>query len=323
MPLAIEGRIVTASNKALAPSIADLRKGRGRRKYSTSTRTADGRLVPWLAAEGPLAYTPEAPPARDSWFQYGWVLPQVCRPGLRRHLYFGAYPRDQAEDIFAFWQNARRGNVDRVVLHDGRLANGSVEAPIAVYRHDILGKEHYLFIQHGSYQSVPVEEQPELAAGDVLLHRGIGNAKVFDFPARRQDGGALEVRLEWEKYLELQYEILSHSDLSFNSIHDRAKRSETCHLHDGTWITDDLAAQRGLDIEHEGWTRALWVAAHQSFALRSWVSQNKFGPNRVVCKTRLSNIRITTFFAGEHEVRIVDPDRVDVVAVVGCRVKLH
>ena len=36
--------------------------------------------MPWLAAEGPLAYTPESPPARDSLFQYGWVLPQVCKP---------------------------------------------------------------------------------------------------------------------------------------------------------------------------------------------------------------------------------------------------
>jgi hypothetical protein len=30
-----------------------------RKTYSTSTKTSDNRLVPWLAAEGPLAYTPE------------------------------------------------------------------------------------------------------------------------------------------------------------------------------------------------------------------------------------------------------------------------
>ena len=29
-----------------------------RKPYPTSTRTSDGRLVPWLAAEGSLAYTP-------------------------------------------------------------------------------------------------------------------------------------------------------------------------------------------------------------------------------------------------------------------------
>jgi hypothetical protein len=33
------------------------------------------------------------------------------------------------------------------------------------------------------------------------------------------------------------------------------------------------------------------------------VSETKFGPHRVVCRIPLTNIRITTFFAGEHEVR--------------------
>ncbi len=295
----------------------------GRAKsYSTSTRTSDDRLVPWLAAEGPLAYTPEAPPARDSLFQYGWVLPQVYRLGLRRHLYFGAYPRDQAQELFAFWENAGRGKAERVAVRDGRLANGTVEAPIAVYRHITrLREAHYLIIQHGSYQCVPIEDQPDLEAGYVLLHRGIGDAKVFDFPFRHRAVNDQRIGSEWEKYVKLQFEILSRSDLSFNSIHDRAKRSETSLIHDRTWITDELAGERGLDIEHEPWTRALWGAAHQSFALRSWVSENKFGPNRVVCRTPLTNIRITTFFAGEHEVRIIDPDRVELVAAIGCRVK--
>jgi len=295
--------------------------GRAKR-YSTSTRTSDDLLVPWLAAKGPLAYTPEAPPARDSLFQYGWVLPQVCRLGLRRHVYFGAYPRDQAQDLFAFWEDARRGKAERVAVRDGRLANGTVEAPIAVYRHSTRPREnHYLIIQHGSYQRVPVEEQPDLEAGHVLLHRGIGDAKVFHFPVRHRVRSAPKFESEWEKYVKLQFEILSRSDLSFNSIHDRAKRSETEHIHDRSWITDDLAAQRGLDIEHEPWTRALWGAAHQSFALRNRVSEHKFGPNRVVCRTPLTNIRITTFFAGEHEVRIIDPDRVELVAAIGCSVK--
>lgn len=51
------------------------------------------------------------------------------------------------------------------------------------------------------------------------------------------------------------------------------------------------------------------------------MSENKFGPSRVVCRTPLTNIRITTFFAGEHEVRIIDPDRVEILAAVGCIVR--
>jgi transposase InsO family protein len=83
-------------------------------------------------------------------------------------------------------------------------------------------------------------------------------------------------------------------------------------------MTEALARERGLDIEHDAWTHALWDAAHQSFALRRWVSENKFGPHRVVCRTPLTNIRITTFFAGEHEVRVLDPSRVELLTAIGC-----
>ena len=54
-----------------------------------------------------------------------------------------------------------------------------------------------------------------------------------------------------------------------------------------------------------------------------WVAEHKFGPNYVVAKTSLRNIRITTFFAGEHEVRIIDPSRVEVLEEHGCRVELE
>lgn len=294
-----------------------------KRTYSTSTKTTDDRLTPWLAADGPLAYTPENPPARDSLFQYGWVLPQVCRPGLRQHLYFGAAVREQARELLEFWENARRGKAKRIGVHYGGLANGGIESPISVYRHDTrLGQEGYLLIQHGSYQCVPIEEQPELEAGHVLLHRGIGASDIFRISSRLRMRTDPHVRSAWGKYVQLQFEVLSRSDLSFNSIHDRAKRAETSHIHDGTWVTDTLAHERGLDIEHDPWTRALWGAAHQSYALRSWVSEHKFGPNRVVCRTRLSNIRITTFFAGEHEVRVIDPNLVELVASIGCDVKV-
>ena len=51
------------------------------------------------------------------------------------------------------------------------------------------------------------------------------------------------------------------------------------------------------------------------------MGDGKFGPHYVVLKTPLSNIRITTFFAGESEVKIVDPSRVSVVKTVGCQVE--
>jgi hypothetical protein len=39
----------------------------------------------------------------------------------------------------------------------------------------------------------------------------------------------------------------------------------------------------------------------------------------VVCKTPLDNIRLTTFFAGEHEVRVLSPYRVVLLESYGCR----
>ncbi len=65
--------------------------------------------------------------------------------------------------------------------------------------------------------------------------------------------------------------------------------------------------------------KAWWRAAHQSFSLAQWVGERKFGPHRVVCSTPMGNIRITSFFAGEHEVRIIDPGRVEIIERIGCR----
>jgi hypothetical protein len=51
------------------------------------------------------------------------------------------------------------------------------------------------------------------------------------------------------------------------------------------------------------------------------IGERKFGPHHVVVKTLLSNIRITRFFAGESEVKIVDPSRISEVQGFGCEVQ--
>ena len=78
-------------------------------------------------------------------------------------------------------------------------------------------------------------------------------------------------------------------------------------------------AQRGIPLDSAGFARDLWNATHQSFSLARWVAERKFGPHYVVCKTPLDNIRLTTFFAGEHEVRILCPHRVVLLESYGCR----
>jgi hypothetical protein len=113
---------------------------------------------------------------------------------------------------------------------------------------------------------------------------------------------------------------MSDSILSFNTIHDRLKRCETAGLRDGTWVGDELATQAGLDIQSPGFARDLWHAAQQSYSLERVMGVVKFGAHHVVLKTPLSNIRITTFFAGESEAKIVDPSRISEVQAVGCEV---
>ncbi len=98
------------------------------KRYSTRTVVGQDVLVPWLAANGPLAYTPETPPDRDYFFQYGWILPEIVNPesNPREHRYFGAGLRDQASEVFAFWNNARRGRRKRVhiVIRHGATSGG-------------------------------------------------------------------------------------------------------------------------------------------------------------------------------------------------------
>jgi hypothetical protein len=77
---------------------------------------------------------------------------------------------------------------------------------------------------------------------------------------------------------------------------------------------------RGQLVAHPGFARVLWHAAQQSYSLERGMGVVKFGPNHVVVKTPLSNIRITTFFAGESEAKIVDPSRTSEVQAVGSEV---
>lgn len=82
-----------------------------------------------------------------------------------------------------------------------------------------------------------------------------------------------------------------------------------------------MATAAGLDIDSAGFANELWRAAQQSYSLDRAMGAQKFGPHYVVLKTPLNNLRITTFFAGESEVKIVDPSRVSVMATVGCQVE--
>lgn len=289
-----------------------------RSKQRTITVTPNGQLVPWLAAEGPLAYTPENPPDRDYYFQYTWILPEIFSPSVnrRRHYFFAGHHRENSRELFAFWESARRGESRQLFSAFGTATTAALAAPIAVYTIPptrYLGEKR-LFVQHGSYQLIDVGDQAEVEDGMALLYRGIGEDKRFDYPSG-------DVRPEtWRRYVNAQSHILSDSTRSFNSIHDRAARCETSHLNDRSWMTDDIGSRYGIDLQEGGADEEFWRCTTQSFTLSRRLAQWKFGPSYVVFRTPLTNIRMTTFVAGEFEVRVLDPAKMLPLEENGCRI---
>lgn len=305
---------------------ADVEKFTPRSRYSTCTVLRSKYIVPWLAAAGPLAYSPVEPPMRDYFFQYSWVVPGIFNPkvNLRHHYYFGHDVKEHAAWLFDFWHDVRKGNgaVAQQYYAPGLASDAGVTAPIAAYHHvkkpyDVAGS---LLIQHGSYQWVPTQDQPKIEQGEVLLFRGIGQATVFRCLQFRPEALSLANRDIWRRYLGAHGEMLSDSVVSFNTIHDRVNRFETGALRHATWLADEMATRAGLDIHSPGFAMDLWHAAQQGYSLDPVMGTRKFGPHHVVLKTPLNNIRITTFFAHESEVKIIDPSRVSLMEAVGCEV---
>jgi hypothetical protein len=284
--------------------------------------SASGTLVPWLAATGPLAYTPDNPPDRDYYFQYGWVLPQVLSEGARgEHRYFGARSKYAADEVFAFWRDARVGRHVKVHVSDGRLSSDRVATPIAVYLQRVPNHwrgRSYLLIQHGSYLFVSRKSQPEMDEGMIYLYRGIQDAEVFHYPTF--DLGALREtdRDVWRAFMAMQSLLLSDSALSFISMHERIHRCETGGLNSSSGANLEAATRARFNFHDRGIGNVLWMTHHQCFSLERFIAKGKFGPNFVILKTPLSNVRITTFFAGEAEAKVVDPSQVHFVEAVGC-----
>src|SRR3989442_14033730 len=174
------------------------------RSYSTCTLRGDGGIVPWLAASGPLSYSPENPPPSDYYFKYDWVLPGIFTPGTtrRRHFYFGSLFKEDARELFSFWRTARESGAVSVACQFGGVgADARITAPVAIYSAlDAGDRACYLFMQHGSYQLVPTEDQSRLGAGEVFLYRGIGRSRVFRFLRVGHSSIDANWRPLWQRY---------------------------------------------------------------------------------------------------------------------------
>jgi hypothetical protein len=188
-----------------------------------------------------------------------------------------------AKFLFDFWDNARKGRAATLQQYcePGLFSDNEVRAPLAAYRHD---RKYYdttgsLLIQHGSYQWISQEDQPHTEEGQVLLYRGIEHSEVFRHLQFGPNDLSAANREIWQRYLGVQAQMLSDSVLSFNTIHDRVKRSETEGLRHGTWLGDEMATQAGLNIQSPGFAQDLWQASQQSYSLDPMIGVRKFGPH--------------------------------------------
>jgi len=73
-----------------------------------------------------------------------------------------------------------------------------------------------------------------------------------------------------------------------------------------TDLTAPLAVYRHSDVHLAG---------------RSVCADRKFGPNYVKLRTPLTNIRITTFVCNETEVKVIDPNKSEIIDTFGCSVQ--
>jgi hypothetical protein len=286
-----------------------------RRRPSTSTLAGE-EFVPWLACTGELAYSPHFPPERDYFFQYTWVMPGIFCDGTsqRRHFWFGGPQKDGPEVrlLFAFWNKARSGELNALYIANGKTGLQHVSAPLAVYRH-AEGKpwkaERLIMIQHGSYLITDVELQPYIDRGETVLYRGIQEAELFSL--RRLTSTDIRRRL-----MSVHANSLADSVTSFNAAHCNVSRTETGCFYDRSFLLEDLC--RAVGLEPEPQIRSL---LYSGYALEEWCGACKFGSNYVKFRTPLTNIRLTTFVCNESEVKVIDPNKLEVIETVGCSIR--
>ena len=117
--------------------------------------------------------------------------------------------------------------------------------------------------------------------------------------------------------MKLHEETLSDSVLSFNIAHCNIARTETSFLNDRSGILNEWIEKYGLDPQME----AIHSMFYSGYSLNEWCAKGKFGPNYVKFKCPATNIRITTFICNEAEVKVIDPNKLEIIEAVGCRIK--
>jgi hypothetical protein len=142
-----------------------------------------------------------------------------------------------------------------------------------------------------------------------LLYRGIGNEATFRHYKIKDENLFCEL-------MNIHSKSLVDSVVSFNTIHSNIKRCESSALNHDTYLLHQYAEDIGGDKIEE-----VSSILNSGYSLYSGCGERKFGPSHVVFKTPVTNVRITTFFCGESEVKVIDPNKLEFINEVGCRVE--
>jgi hypothetical protein len=290
-------------------------------KHSTNTVARSGELVPWMAAEGGLAYSPLDPPDSRYFFQYSFHMPDVFQDP-RCHHYFGCFSRWSDQDGWSnigflkrFWEDSRFRAVEEIIVKCGMLTGVGFLAPIACFTH----ANSIIAIQNGSYLKVAPTWQPKLMEGHLYLFRGIGEDKEYR-QLRIELGKLTHDSLKvLESYYKSMYASFADSKLAFKVAHAATFRTETAFLRDDLSFFD-ICSEFNLHSESGEMGEALLKFHADCYSLCEGLCQQKFGPNYVKFMTPITNVRLTSFFAGEYEVRVIDPTLLEVIETVGCDV---
>ena len=155
-----------------------------------------------------------------------------------------------------------------------------------------------------------MQSQRWVDSGEAVLYRGIQNTKTYRL--HRLTTEDTRVRL-----MSVHTRSLTDSVVSFNAVHCNLVRCETGHFNDRSFVLDELCLEAGLEPNDVPIRSALY----SGYALEECCASRKFGPNYLKFRTPLTNIRIPAFECNETEVQVVDPNKVEVVEAVGCKVR--
>jgi len=237
----------------------------------------------------------EMQPYPDQWAYLGSVK-RMAQTAAERLISDPLKDHPKVRLLFRFWNAARRGARDPLFVSTGMAGpDVDVTAPVAAYRHhDVHPSGHtaerLILMQHGSYHIGEIESQPRVEQGEAVLYRGVQKSETYVLHRLT----TAEIR---RRVMAVHARSLTDSVASFNAAHCNLMRCETGYLNDGSFLFDGLCQEAGLDPDAPPIRSVIYFG----YALEEWCASRKFGPNYVKFRTPLTNVRITTFVAGETD----------------------